>query len=137
MRSLSAILASATLAHPCAAHFELILNAVLCRLKAFSGLLAFGVLGRASGLSQANFLTLDFASVPRNKARLTQSWAQTFIVAHKRARQTVTYRTGLACRATTRDPDRDIEFAFQLRQFQRLPDYHSRGFAAKKQVEVS
>jgi hypothetical protein len=109
----------------------------LCRLKAFSGLLAFGVLGCSPGLTQANFLALDFAGIPRDKARLAQGWAQTFIVVHKRARQTVTYRTRLARRATTRDPDRDIKFTFQLRQFQRLPDYHSRGFATKKQVEIS
>src|SRR5881394_365949 len=97
--------------------------------------LALRVLRPAPRLAQTDLLALDLTRVAGHEARLAQHLAEVLVVRHQRARDPVTDRAGLACRAAAADRDVHVELAFRFRDRERLTGDHPRRLAAEKCVE--
>src|SRR5664279_4588350 len=97
--------------------------------------LALRILRTAASLATADLLTLHFARIAGQKARLPQWLAQGFIMPHQRAGNAVTDGAGLAGDAATGNHCGDVETCRHLHQLERLTHDHAAGFAAEKLVQ--
>src|SRR3990167_3566008 len=96
---------------------------------------ALGVLRTLARLAQTHFLPFNFAGITGYETGLAQSGAQSFIVIHQGAGDTVADRTGLTTTAATGNGYIDVELVQRLHQLQRLTYHHAGGFTTEIGVQ--
>ena len=96
---------------------------------------ALGKLLAAPCFVQTHFLSLNFARIPGNEARLAQNWLERRVVVDQSSRYAVSHGTRLARFPAAVDIDQDIERIQMIGQYQRLAYNHPTGLARKKLID--
>ncbi len=100
-----------------------------------SGILTLGELRTLTRFVQTNLFTLNFASITRQKTRLTHYRTQRLIVINQSTSQTMTNRASLTVSATANNSHNHIKLLGRVSGFQRLPHDHTRSLTTEVLIQ--